>query len=236
MTASTAFSTAVTATVTINGVSAEWSITTMTADTTPDAFDFTDVINAALSTQYEASAVVTGFQIPLLATVSGGGAEIRKNSSGTWAGSVSVSSGETLNVRMTSSATISTTVTTVVSLGGVAPDWKITTTAPTCAGTQVGGHCWYLGAFGANCDTACSSHGGCDLAGTRDYAGSGGTLQNCQNVVSAFLPGVPAQNATFSAGVGCELSFPALMVRVITPTTACSAVDPLGGRFCACNN
>lgn len=57
-----------------------------------------------------------------------------------------------------------------------------------CGGLTIGGHCWYLGTSGQSCDAACSTQGGCNLTGTKDYAGSAGTQANCQAVINALDP------------------------------------------------
>jgi hypothetical protein len=96
-------------------------------DPTPDPFDFADALNASPNKEYQVSTMVTGFTGPLTATVSGGGATIRKNGSGQWGTSIIVFAGETINVRMKSSALLDTTVTAVVNIAGVSADWQITT-------------------------------------------------------------------------------------------------------------
>lgn len=54
-------------------------------------------------------------------------------------------------------------------------------------GAEVGGYRWYFGDPGMSCDATCASHGlTCDIIGTRDFAGSGGTNVNCQNVMDAL--------------------------------------------------
>ena len=55
----------------------------------------------------------------------------------------------------------------------------------TCAGTWVGGYCWYFGAEGESCTEVCASHDGYHKA-TRTYAGSDGTDSNCYTVLSAL--------------------------------------------------
>ncbi len=103
---------------------------TPTVDTIPDAFDFTDVYSAALSTQYYAGAQLWGFVGPLTASVTGGDAAIRVNSTGAWVTSgLSVSPGDILNLRMTSSGSASTAITATVTVGSVTADWRVDTGA-----------------------------------------------------------------------------------------------------------
>lgn len=57
-----------------------------------------------------------------------------------------------------------------------------------CEGTMYAGYCWYAGnpAVLHSCTDTCSSHGGVNMSGTRDYVGSGGSLSNCTSVVTAM--------------------------------------------------
>ena len=210
-----------------------------TSDTAPNPFGFTNRNDAQPSSIYEDSVVPTGFNRALTATVSGGDTpQLRKNGIGTWGASVVVNPGDRLNIRMTSSPTAGATVTATVHLGTTSADWVITTTSVPCHGLVTGGYCWYQSAVGASCDAACSGHGGCDLVGTRDYAGSGGTLQNCQNVVTAFGFGVTASDSTSSLGVGCgTVTFISTTAsRYTNIETNCSASGSFYARLCACNN
>jgi hypothetical protein len=78
----------------------------------------------------------------------------------------------------------------------------------TCAGTWVGGYCWYLSADGQSCTGACASHGGYHTA-TRFYAGSDGTDSHCLAVLAA-LGAPPADYRSSShcngGGAGCHYS------------------------------
>jgi hypothetical protein len=96
-------------------------------DITPNAFDFVDVPQAALSKLHEASVVVSGFNRQLTATVAGSGAEIRKNGSGSWGSSIPILSGDTINIRMVSSSQPVTAATATVTVGATFSDWTITT-------------------------------------------------------------------------------------------------------------
>jgi hypothetical protein len=96
-------------------------------DVVPDPFDFADVTGAEISTAYEAKAVISGFNRPLVATVTGGDAQLRKNDAGVWGTSLSVGPGQILNIRMTSSPAGNAAVMAQVMLGTVSADWKVTT-------------------------------------------------------------------------------------------------------------
>jgi ribosomal 50S subunit-recycling heat shock protein len=136
MTSSASFGTAVTAGVTVGGVSDTWSVTTAGADTTPGAFDFTpDVTNAAPGTLITAANTVTisGINTSAPVSVTGAGAEVSING-GAWTTSGTIQNGQTLQLRLTSSASYSTPITATVDVGGVTDTWSVTTRAPnTCA-------------------------------------------------------------------------------------------------------
>lgn len=105
-------------------------------------------------------------------------------------------------------------------------------------GTEVGGYCWYAGIAGEFCTQVCASRGGVNMAGTRDYAGSGGTLENCQAVVAALwgITFTDTQNEPLGTNdYGCSSYFGWLGARVhYAPTTANSSYHT-AARACACN-
>lgn len=105
-----------------------------------------------------------------------------------------------------------------------------------CAGSCVGGYCWYYGGDGQSCDTVCSGHGGCNLSGTKDYAGSGGTNQHCADVLYA-LRGQTYSIALGTHTLGCTISGSNTASRGLSPyTTTCAASYGASNRACACNN
>lgn len=104
--------------------------TTFTAwDTTPAAFSFTDQTDVALSSTMTSAAIeVAGINYPAAITVTGGTYDI--NASGTFVsteGTVSV--GDDIRARHTSSASNSTATNTVVTIGGVSDTFTSTTEA-----------------------------------------------------------------------------------------------------------
>lgn len=116
-----------------------------------------------------------------------------------------------------------------------------------CPGKIVGGYCWWKGPDGLSCANTCTSIGMAYDPATATYAGSGGSDANCSAVVSAWFnwPVPPAPPISIqgigSSGVGCgDFNFPTVVngfaagaVRDASPTLA-EAVDPVIGRFCAC--
>ncbi len=110
---------------------------------------------------------------------------------------------------------------------------------------MVGGYCWYYGrstsyANPVSCDSVCADHGGCNLSGTRDYAGSGGTDAGCKAVFSALVGNeyLFGTNTGASDPVGCVGSnlMGNISTRYKVPNTTCGATTTYGGRPCACNN
>jgi hypothetical protein len=100
-------------------------------DTTPTAFSFTDVTGAAVSTVYESNEiVVSGINSPAPISITGGQYRI-KPSGGSYGSYTSaagtVSLGDTVQVKHTSSAAGVTAVNTVLTIGGVSDTYTTTT-------------------------------------------------------------------------------------------------------------
>jgi hypothetical protein len=131
-TSSASYSTATNTVVTIGGVSDTFTSTTESDpedDTTPNAFSFTDQTDVALSTVITSAAItVSGIDAPATISVTGGTYDI--NASGTFVGtSGTVSNGDTVRARHTSSSSNSTATNTVVTIGGVSDTFTSTTEA-----------------------------------------------------------------------------------------------------------
>jgi len=95
-------------------------------DTTPNAFSFTDVTDATVSTLYESNSItVSGIDGPATMTITGGEYSVN---GGTYASaSTSVIAGHTVKVRATSSALNSTAVNVILTIGGVSDTFTVTT-------------------------------------------------------------------------------------------------------------
>lgn len=121
-------------TLTIGGVAGVFASTTVAApvappsDTTPDAFAFVDQTNVALSTLTESAAItVAGIDAAAAISVSGGEYQI---DGGAWtAAAGTVSNGQTVKVRHTSSGSNSTATNTTLTIGGVSDTFTTTTVA-----------------------------------------------------------------------------------------------------------
>ncbi len=134
LTSSSEFSTAATATVTIGEVSGAYSVTTLAADTTPDAFTFTAVTDAELNTEYSTSAFnVSGINTNADISITGG--EYAINSSGFVSAAGQVANGDAIVVRQTSSPETSTETIATLTIGGVSDDFSVTTFDDTEAPT-----------------------------------------------------------------------------------------------------
>lgn len=106
-----------------------------------------------------------------------------------------------------------------------------------CGGVMVGGHCWYLGTFGASCTSVCASRGGYDPA-TSTYAGRAGTGQQCENVMVALglASGVISTSCSATPAAGCLLHTNSNRVRCTNAETTASAANASYRRACACAN
>lgn len=136
ITASDLFSTTVTATVTIGGVSADFSVTTRDSDpaVTPDTFSFEPVSEAELTTEYFSDTVtVAGIDVAVPASVGGDDSAVLIVNGLDAAGDVDVEAGDELQVRLTSSDDYETAVTATVTIGSVSADFVVTTKASPSA-------------------------------------------------------------------------------------------------------
>ncbi len=97
-------------------------------DITPDAFSFTAVTGAALSTAYVSNTItVTGIDAPSALTVSGGEYSINGGAYAT--APTTVSLGNTVKVRVTSASGFLTNATVTLDIGGITASFVVTTLA-----------------------------------------------------------------------------------------------------------
>ena len=114
--------------------------------------------------------------------------------------------------------------------------------AAPCAGTRVGGFCWYFGSNNQSCTDVCSTHGGYHSA-TQTYAGSGGNNTQCGDVMTALsiispTPVTATGSGTY-AGMGCasDYSNNAFTIRSTATTTegaSSNGQSEFVRRACAC--
>lgn len=128
-TASSSVSTLTTATVSVGGVSAGFNVTTVAADTAPDAFSFAPVSGVVPgSMQTSGLITVTGINQPAPITISAG-ASYSINGGAFTSSAGSVASGQTVAVRFAASNAFSTASTATLTIGGVSAGFTVTTQA-----------------------------------------------------------------------------------------------------------
>jgi fibronectin type 3 domain-containing protein len=116
-----------------SGYSNEVSTTTQAAppDTTPNQFTFTDQTNVALSMVITSNAItVSGINAAATISVAGGTYSINGGAYTSAGGTVS--NGNTVTVRQTSSGSYSTTTNATITIGGVSDTFSVTTLAAPC--------------------------------------------------------------------------------------------------------
>jgi hypothetical protein len=125
-TSSASFSTAVSTTLIVGGVSDTFTSTTIGQDTTPNQFTFTDVTNVARSTTQTSNTItISGINSTSSVSVSGG--TYSKNGGAYTSSAGTAVNGDTFAVRHTSSASFSTAVNTTLNVGGVTDTFTSTT-------------------------------------------------------------------------------------------------------------
>jgi hypothetical protein len=135
-TASGSYSSTVTVILTVGSTADTYSITTEgePADTTPSAFDFTNQSDLNLSTlTYSNTQTISGINQSVSVSATNG-AQFSINGGG-YTTSGSISNGQSLRVRLTSSGSYSTSVSTTITVGGTTDVWAITTRAQAQATT-----------------------------------------------------------------------------------------------------
>ena len=97
-------------------------------DTTPNAFSFTDVTGAEVSTLTTSNSItIGGINTSTPVSVSGSGSPQIRINGGSWVTSGTITNGQSLQVRLTSSASNDTASTATVNVGGVTDSWSVTT-------------------------------------------------------------------------------------------------------------
>jgi hypothetical protein len=128
ITSASEFSTHVSCTLTIGGVSDDFDVTTEAMDNTPDAFDLGDITDSGRSILNESNTVhVSGINVPVAISISSGGGQYRKNG-GAWTNAAgTVANGDSVEVILTSSADWDEMVSTTLNIGGVTDAFTVTT-------------------------------------------------------------------------------------------------------------
>lgn len=125
---SSSFLTGASTTLTIGGVSDTFTVTTAAEDTTPDAFNFADQSGVDLATLVTSNIVtITGINSTAAVTIVNGEYRVQ---AGAWTSSPgSITNGQTLQIRHTSSGSYSTSTDTTVTVGGVSDTMRSVTVA-----------------------------------------------------------------------------------------------------------
>jgi hypothetical protein len=114
-----------------NGTNWEFLAASTSACGTPSGLSFTNVTNATLNTMYTSSAATITFSGctsgGLSVSVTGAATAQISINGGAWTTSGSISSGQTLQVRLTSSGSVSTGLTATVTVGSSSTNWTVTT-------------------------------------------------------------------------------------------------------------
>lgn len=125
LTSSSEYSTEVSSTLTVGGVSAVFSVTTVD-DTTPNEFSFTPKTQASWNTQYESEQVIIdGINVPVPISITGGEYSIDGGDFVSIEGTIS--NGQALTVRLTSSTELETQLDAVVSVGDITGAYSVAT-------------------------------------------------------------------------------------------------------------
>lgn len=128
-TSSGSYETTTTATLTVGTYSADFNVTTK--DISPDPFTFVDQTGLELNTLTESNTVtITGIDTPTAISISGGSGEYSIDGGAFTSVSGLISSGSTVKVRVTTSGSYSTGVSTTLTVGSYSDTFTATTKAP----------------------------------------------------------------------------------------------------------
>ncbi|WP_428385138.1 polysaccharide lyase family 7 protein [Nevskia ramosa] len=126
--ASSNFSTTATSVLKIGMVGGSYAVTTVAADTTPDAFSFTPTVDAPLGgVQTSEAIMVGGINTGVLISVMGGSYSINGQTFTDLTGGAG--RGDSVRVQQAASSDFSTTTTAVLKIGTVSGDYAVTTLA-----------------------------------------------------------------------------------------------------------
>jgi len=218
MTSSPSAGSTETATLTVWSESEDFDITTLAPDTTPDNFSFTDVEDANLSTQYTSNTVtVSGINTAAAISISWSG-EYSINGWSYTTSAWTIENGDTVNIRQSSSASNSITISSTLDIWWTTATYNVTTPAPppdttpdafvfvdvTDANQSTEYISNSITVSGINADTSINiSWWEYDINGSRTYVSSAWTISNW-DVISVKNNSSPAvwstTNATLTIG------------------------------------
>ena len=209
--------TTTTATLNIGGVTANFDVTTLPADTTPDGYSFNPQTGVALSSLTTSnSVIVTGINAPAPISVVNGEYSINGSPFTNAAGTIN--NGQAVQVRLTAAATPETTSTATVTIGGIDAVFNVTTVAADTTPDNFN----FAPQTNAPLDTLLSSNSpvitGINTAAPISIAGAGAEYA--------------IDGGTFTANAGSISNNQTVQVRLTsasTPETTTSATVTIGG-------
>ena len=232
-TASGSYSSTVTVILTVGGVSGTYSISTqgVPADTTPDAFNFTDQSNLNLNTLiYSNTVTISGINQTVSVSATNG-AQFSING-GSYVTSGSISNGQTLRIRLTSSGSYDTTTSTTVTVGGTSDIWSITTRSAVVASPPTALTLTQTTNTAASSQTVTATASG--GSGTPQVSNDGSNWQSNGYSFSQSRTGTAVTYYARNAGEGNSSSISA--TKVVPPVVTLSGIGNFTGRSAAGEN
>ncbi len=204
------------ATLTVGAISGTFTVTTATttdgADTTPDPFSFTDKNNEKANTAITSNVItVTGIDAPTSISVSGG--HYRINDGEFTANSGTVSNGDAVVLRVTSSVTPGGVAETTLTIGGVSDTFTVTTANAPSTPDKTPDAFSFTDQKDVNADTAVTSN-------TITVAGI-----DAPTAISITGGEYRINGGAFTAGSGTVNAGDKVEVRVMSSSTAGGAVS-----------
>jgi hypothetical protein len=232
-TASGSYSSTVTVILTVGGVSGTYSISTqgVPADTTPDAFNFTDQSNLNLNTLiYSNTVTISGINQTVSVSATNG-AQFSING-GSYVTSGSISNGQTLRIRLTSSGSYNTTTSTTVTVGGTSDVWSITTRSAVVASPPTALTLTQTTNTAASSQTVTATASG--GSGTPQVSNDGSNWQSNGYSFSQSRTGTAVTYYARNAGEVNSSSITA--TKVVPPVVTLSGIGNFTGRSAAGEN
>jgi len=217
-TASTDFGQTVSVTLTVGTESTDINIVTEGQDTTPDTFTFAAVTDLALASDtVSASATISGINDDAPVTIAGGAYSIDSGNYTSEPGSIT--SGQSITVRLTASTEFATPTTATLTVGGVDAVFSVTTVAQDVTPDTVSLINAIDAAMGALSESApvtisgITGNVGISVAGGEysiaggDFTRDAGTITNGQEiVVRGMAPATASASQDVVLTVGTETS------------------------------
>ncbi len=175
--------------------SVQITVSAIPVDSTPDAFDITNLTAQARNTVVTTNAItVAGINTSVTATTTLG--TIVKNGTDTGLASTTVSAGDTVAVKLTTSSNYSTTQNGTLTIGGVADTFDVTTVASTAPTAAPGSFAISTGAL-TNNQRPTLSWSAVSGATSYEVQTNGGGWTDIGNVTSYQVPTLGEGNYTF---------------------------------------